>query len=378
MIENLVFKGGGVKGIAYVGVLAALEQLNLENSKFDLKNIKRVGGTSAGAIIALAFALGLTAKELQKLLSELDFGAFLDDKAGKKTLVKAQDAAALPSIFRSSTIVSDSSGVSKVSSKLSKDFGIFPGNKLRGLFEDILQRKTGINHCTFQEFKDNGFKDLRVVGFNLNTQLAETFCVENTPDMVIADAIRISMSIPYIFKPHRKHLKREGQRQAPEPDIYVDGGVAENYPINLFNKKEGDTLGFYPIVGKEAAFLSDETTAPPRKEIVGFKGFTLALMEALIGNDYSNLARSSDDKERTVIIDLSADERSKNVGSLDFHLSSEQQNGLMQVGWAAVQKYFLGAKLEVTMPEEFAVAQTKSTDDSDVAGVQEKKGCAMM
>ena len=42
-IENLVFKGGGVLGIAYAGAIESLEEKGL------LKNIKRVAGTSAGS-----------------------------------------------------------------------------------------------------------------------------------------------------------------------------------------------------------------------------------------------------------------------------------------------------------------------------------------
>ena len=42
--KNLVFEGGGVKGIAYAGAMKVLEKKGI------LKNIVRVGGTSAGAI----------------------------------------------------------------------------------------------------------------------------------------------------------------------------------------------------------------------------------------------------------------------------------------------------------------------------------------
>jgi NTE family protein len=45
--KNLVFEGGGVKGIAYVGALDVLE------SKGILNDIERIGGTSAGAINAI-------------------------------------------------------------------------------------------------------------------------------------------------------------------------------------------------------------------------------------------------------------------------------------------------------------------------------------
>jgi NTE family protein len=42
---NLVFEGGGVKGVAYGGVLEVLDQQGI------LDQIQNVAGTSAGAII---------------------------------------------------------------------------------------------------------------------------------------------------------------------------------------------------------------------------------------------------------------------------------------------------------------------------------------
>ena len=45
--RNLVFEGGGVKGVAYVGALNELHKRGI------LDSIERVGGTSAGAINAV-------------------------------------------------------------------------------------------------------------------------------------------------------------------------------------------------------------------------------------------------------------------------------------------------------------------------------------
>ena len=55
--KNLVFEGGGVKGIAYVGALEVLDKEGI------LKNIKRVAGTSAGAMVAVLVGLNYTATE---------------------------------------------------------------------------------------------------------------------------------------------------------------------------------------------------------------------------------------------------------------------------------------------------------------------------
>ena len=49
--KNLVFEGGGVKGIAYIGAIEALDQAGA------LNQIERVAGTSAGAITAMLMSL---------------------------------------------------------------------------------------------------------------------------------------------------------------------------------------------------------------------------------------------------------------------------------------------------------------------------------
>ena len=58
--ENLIFEGGGVKGIAYVGVFQELQDREI------IGNIKRVGGTSAGAINAVLLSLGYSLQETDR------------------------------------------------------------------------------------------------------------------------------------------------------------------------------------------------------------------------------------------------------------------------------------------------------------------------
>jgi len=65
--RNLVFEGGGVKGIAYVGAMKVLE-----NEKI-LQNISRVGGTSAGSINAVLFAAGFSNRETLNVLKKINF-----------------------------------------------------------------------------------------------------------------------------------------------------------------------------------------------------------------------------------------------------------------------------------------------------------------
>ena len=63
--ENLVFQGGGAKGMIYGGVALALDEIGVT------PYLKRFAGASAGSIMALAMALGLDGKQVEKELSAL-------------------------------------------------------------------------------------------------------------------------------------------------------------------------------------------------------------------------------------------------------------------------------------------------------------------
>ena len=63
---NLVFEGGGVKGVAYVGALQVLEDRGIAG------RVDAVAGTSAGAITAALVAAGYSAAELKTTMMALD------------------------------------------------------------------------------------------------------------------------------------------------------------------------------------------------------------------------------------------------------------------------------------------------------------------
>ncbi len=74
--RNLIFEGGGIKGIAYIGALEILSQ------RGHLDHLTRVGGTSAGAINALILALGYSIREQQLILESTNFKDFMDSSFG--------------------------------------------------------------------------------------------------------------------------------------------------------------------------------------------------------------------------------------------------------------------------------------------------------
>src|SRR5690554_3849978 len=191
--RNLVFEGGGIKGIAYIGAMQVLEQ------RGHLHGIRRVGGTSAGAINALIFALGYTIAEQHEIMASTSFKKFMDNSFGF-----IRD-------FR----------------RLWKEFGWNKGEYFYDWVGNLVKSKLGRADATFADLKAAALPDLYVVGTNLSTGYAEFFSHERHPDMPLIEAVRISMSIPLFFA---------ARRFGPRKDVYVDGGVILNYPVKLFDR----------------------------------------------------------------------------------------------------------------------------------------------
>src|SRR4051794_21735282 len=68
---DLVFEGGGVKGIGLVGALSVLEERGYQP--------RHTAGASAGAIVATLYAAGYTAAELHEIMQTLDYNQFEDE-----------------------------------------------------------------------------------------------------------------------------------------------------------------------------------------------------------------------------------------------------------------------------------------------------------
>ncbi len=323
--RNLVFEGGGVKGIAYVGALDVLTEKNI------IPAIERVGGTSAGAINAVLVGLGFTAKETSDVLWSLDFNRFLDDSWG---YIRDID-------------------------RLVEQYGWYKGDYFRHWIGQLIREKTGNSESTFADIeamKDKrGFRSLYFMGTNLTTRFSEVFSAEHTPRTCVADAVRISMSIPLFFA-----AKRDLRG-----DLFVDGGVLDNYPIKLFDRrkyldsknfKEPDyykrvnkglkdierpisqyvynqeTLGFRLDSKEEIAVFRDHAE-PPRHRINDFFDYTWALIETVIDAQQSRHLHS-DDWMRTVYIDTLG------VSTTDFGLSDEKKKALVASGRAGAEHYF--------------------------------------
>lgn len=323
--RNLIFEGGGVKGIATVGAMKILSQRGY------LDHIIRVGGTSAGAVNALIFALGYSIEEQRDILQSTDFRDFMDS----------------------------SFGIIRDVRRLARNFGWHKGEFFRDWLGELIEARLGRKDATFADLKaEQGAPDLYVIGTNLSTRFAEVFSVERHPDMSLLDAVRISMSIPLFFQ-----AVRHGDRD----EVYVDGGVQLNYPVKLFDRMKyiaedetcaGRLTDYY---NKEnARFLLDRPGHSPyvyncqtlglrldtREEIARFRynepiqgrpirhfsDYARALLGALM-NQQEKQHLHSDDWQRTVYINT------LDVGTTDFDLSDGKKLALIEQGIQGAETY---------------------------------------
>lgn len=199
--ENLCFSGGGVKGLAYVGVVKALQEKGL------LKNVKRIIGSSAGAIFATTLACKITPADMYEEITTCDFKKFLDTN---NPIVKAYD--------------------------LSRELGMYSGNYFYNWIGYILEKYVGNSNITFKDAYDKFKVNLVITATDLTDKKIIYMNYESTPDTRIRDAVRMSMSIPLFFMPVKKLIDTTEH-------IFVDGGCLNNFPIDYF-KDSKRTLGF--------------------------------------------------------------------------------------------------------------------------------------
>lgn len=211
--KNLVFKGGGIRGLAYAGALKVLEKNNI------LQQIERVAGTSAGAITAALVSLRLSHAETLAALHTLDHTKVPQTRINNTKTSEIISALGL----RNGDLV--------CTSRLLNEFGWYSSLYFYEWLQDTIAKFCdGNRKATFQDFKEKGFRDLFIIASNLSKHRAELFSYETTPHVAVADAVRMSMSIPFFFQALRFDGEKFGQG-----DIYIDGGLYDNFPIQLFD-----------------------------------------------------------------------------------------------------------------------------------------------
>jgi NTE family protein len=326
MIERkayAILDGGGVKGAALAGCLKAAEQLGLKFVGY--------GGTSAGAIVALLAALGYDGNELKHItVDEIEFTTFLDD--GGTALNQLQNlAASLSDTWRdvngrTSKILAAAATARtafthrKMLGGVLKDLGLYDAHRLSTFLRQKIVAKIpdleDTEPITFRHLAERGLPKLRIVSADLHTRSARVHSVENGAGHSVINAVRASMSYPFVFRP----VDADGNQQ-------VDGGISSNLPLSIFQiERIADQL---PIVAFDLI--------APRKEPPSPYSF---------GNFCGDMMATALESGEHLILDIMTGVHlvrvriPEGIDTLDFSISREKRAQLFTTGEAATFSYF--------------------------------------
>ena len=199
---GLVLSGGGAKGLAHIGVLKVIDSLGVR--------VDYIGGTSMGSAVGGLYAAGYTGKQLDSIFRVIDFDVLLGDKVPRpsKTFQERKN--------------SEKYGISLPvkNFKIQLPSSISRGQNLFNLFTKLTLDVSAISD----------FSQLPIPFYCMATDI-ETGASVVMDRGNLAEAISISSTLPTLFQP----LEHDGA-------LLMDGGIANNYPIEYLKTKNLDFI----------------------------------------------------------------------------------------------------------------------------------------
>lgn len=180
-IKHLVISGGGINGLSFLGCLEYLDEKNL------LDQVERITGSSVGSIIGLLYQLGLDSVEMAERFQSFSWNELMDID---------------------------------LNIRASNFSGIVRGFKIINILGRILEEQDCNKKITFAELFAKTNVEFFITGTNVYKRTTEYFSHLSTPDLCVLKAIRISIAIPFLFKP-----------VVWGNDIYMDGSCLERLPL---------------------------------------------------------------------------------------------------------------------------------------------------
>lgn len=201
---GLVLGGGGAKGAAHIGVLKVLEEQRIP--------IDYIAGTSMGAIVGALYASGLSAGELEKVITGIDWKDVFSGEPDRRDIDyrrKREDYDILSGLAL---------GIKDGRVLMPK--GLIKDQKVNVLFETLMLHASQIDDF------DKLPIPFRAVAADLET--GEMVVLKSGR---LADAARASMSVPGAFPP----VELNGR-------ILIDGGIVRNVPVDIVREMGADIV----------------------------------------------------------------------------------------------------------------------------------------
>jgi NTE family protein len=309
---DLVLEGGGVKGIGLVGAVSTLRRAG-----YELGDAGRVAGTSAGAIVGSMIAAGMPVPQLEQTMRTIDYRRFRDRHRF---------------------------GLLGRSVSLLTRLGVYSGDWLHGWIKEQLAL-CGVH--TFRDLKITNDPDsdlppersYRLVVIVSDVSRGRMLRLPwdypryglDPDDQPVADAVRASASIPFFFRPVQ--LKPATSRL---PSYCVDGGVLSNFPVTVFDRRDGRQPRWPTFGVKLSARPAEVSELADVLRVRGVLSLSKALIDTMVeAHDRANL----DDpgvRERTIFVPTYG------VRATDFDLDGPTRDQLYDSGRRSTERFLAG------------------------------------
>ena len=215
-IKHIVIEGGAYFGIYALGVLSELHK----ESFYDIENIETIYGTSAGSFVGALLCLKIDWDILLTYIKKRPWNKIIN--------------------FTPNILV-------EIASKR----GMFDISFFYRSFTNLLQ-SVGLDiHITLKKFYEYSNIELHLFTTQLKTFQLIDMSYKTHPDMEMIKAVYRSCSMPFIFQPLWENN-----------DFYLDGGLLNNYPLDLCIKngaKKEDIIGIRYDILKKNKILNEDT-----------------------------------------------------------------------------------------------------------------------
>lgn len=350
---NLVLSGGGVKGIAFIGALKALES--------EGRKILNIAGVSAGALVGSIVASGYSHRELMDVLNKFSFekikgtdvvrripiiSEYMDFVQNQRILNEENKEFFLimerlkkdcESGFNDLDFHDMRCSIVKKIIKYCNKGHLFDGDYLEEWIYDVLIKK-GIR--TFGDLRGGLTDSVNPRGYKMRMTAVDAtrgkivvlpddleFYGIQPDDFEVAKAVRMSTSVPFVFKPVEiKSTVNDTEKKY----YFVDGGVFDSFPFWLMgnenkNVRCGGQSYNIPVIGMKLKGKKHLKVLNP-----------INILKNIISDLYNigTPKKTSFNAENIIKIDVS------DISFLDFDLDENEINYLIESGYKSAKNFF--------------------------------------
>jgi len=193
------------------------------------------------------------------------------------------------------------------------DRGLFPGFAMRNFFKDALiesYRDGGFNvtpnfNPNFAGFNIHTTINFKTISVNTTSHKPQVFSEETTPDFPVVDAVGMSSSFPFAFKPVLvKDCQSLDKTTGPPDGYYGDGGIVINLPMHVFDEAADGALNENMLGIRLENHHPEEPKQKEKGALDIISGYAGDVMNTMLFPTEEGQIRNKKERQQTIALDV--------------------------------------------------------------------------